>query len=98
MWMIRRPGSGAALAALAMLTACAAPEDAALTYEIRHLYAHDLYLAGLSIDVYTYQQTVYLRGSVPTGVMIDAAGQVAASVKGVQKVQNDIHVENAAGF
>ena len=69
-----------------------ARRDAALTARVKEALMSARGIASTAISVDTYEGRVQLSGFVPLADMASRAGRVAAGVKGVLSVQNDVAV------
>lgn len=67
-----------------------AVDDAAITATVKTEIVRDPELSALSINVDTAKGEVTLRGEAPNAAARDRARQIAASVKGVTKVNNEL--------
>ena len=67
--------------------------DAAISAQVNAALAKDPQLSALDIDVDTTAGRVKLSGTAPTPEARDRATQLAASVSGVQSVDNLLQVE-----
>jgi osmotically-inducible protein OsmY len=67
--------------------------DITITAEIKTLLARDDQLKALRIDVDTVAGSVILRGPAPTPAARDRATQLAKSVTGVVRVENQLTIE-----
>ncbi len=63
-------------------------DDATITTEVKAKLLSDSVTKGLAVSVETFQGAVTLTGAVPTEKEREKVGQVAASVRGVKKVNN----------
>lgn len=68
-------------------------DDAWVTTKVKAVLLKDDLLGGLDIGVETRDGVVQLSGWVDEPGQADKAGQVAASVKGVREVENDLLVK-----
>ena len=76
----------------------AAPvDDATLTANVKEKLSKTPSLKDVPISVETKDGVVKLTGTVKTGGLKGVATNVTKSVKGVQKVDNQLTVEKAAG-
>jgi hyperosmotically inducible periplasmic protein len=66
--------------------------DATITAAVNAEIAKDNKLSALKIDVDTRDGYVQLKGSAPDSASVDRATMLAASVKGVLKVDNQLSV------
>ena len=69
--------------------------DAVITTAVNGELAKDSSLSATKIDVDTASGRVALRGTVPSAAARDRATQLAAHVKGVRSVDNQLTVESA---
>src|SRR5262245_16454592 len=67
-------------------------DDATITGSVKSAFASDSKIPGSAISVETLKGQVLLSGFVKTQAEKDYAGTVAAKVKGVGSVKNDIIV------
>ena len=90
------------LAVLALVTACQTPagrsagqvvDDGTITTEVKAKLLNDGVTKGIAVSVETFQGQVTLTGAVDTPQQKDKAGQIAASVKGVKKVNNLLNLK-----
>lgn len=82
-----------AAGASAMDKAGNAMEDAAITASVNAELAKDPKLSALKINVDTNQGRVALKGTAPDAASRDRATQLAAAVKGVLAVDNQLTVD-----
>lgn len=68
-------------------------DDATITTEIKAKLLSDSVTKGLAVSVETFEGSVALTGAVPTEKEREKAGQIAASVRGVKKVNNLISLK-----
>lgn len=68
-------------------------DSAVLATKVRAAIAEDNRVSIIPIDVSTFRDTVQLSGFVETVEQKVIAGQIAASVTGVRKVENNISVK-----
>jgi osmotically-inducible protein OsmY len=68
-------------------------DDSVITTKVKSLLAADDFLKSFQIGVKTYKGTVQLNGFVNSQEAVDKAGEIAASVKGVTSVKNDLIVK-----
>jgi osmotically-inducible protein OsmY len=68
-------------------------DDSVITTKVKALLAEDDFLKSFQISVETYKGTVQLSGFVGSQKAVDKASQIAASVKGVKSVKNDLIVK-----
>ena len=71
----------------------AAARDAAITTEINTELARDPSLSALKIDVDTSNGRVVLHGTAPDPAARERATRIAAGVKGVSNVENQMTIE-----
>ncbi|MBX3607237.1 MAG: BON domain-containing protein [Piscinibacter sp.] len=67
--------------------------DAAITTEINAELAKDNTLSALKINVDTSEGRVMLRGTAPDAASRERATRIAAGVKGVSSVENEMTLE-----
>jgi len=65
-------------------------DDATITTKVKTALLAEKDINSLAIEVKTFNGTVQLSGFVDSQWQIDKAGEVAAGVKGVQNVQNNL--------
>jgi hyperosmotically inducible protein len=65
-----------------------------ISTKVRAKIAADKQVSIFDIDVKTFKDTVQLSGFVNTGAEKVRAGQLAAAVDGVRRVENNITVKN----
>jgi len=65
-------------------------DDSVITTKVKSLIAEDDFLKSFQISVETYKGIVQLSGFVSSQALIDKAGQIAWSVKGVRSVKNNL--------
>lgn len=70
-------------------------DSAVLAGKVRAAIAGDEPLSIIPIDVSTFRDTVQLSGFVDTQALKQRAGQIAASVDGVGRVENNIVVKSS---
>jgi len=68
-------------------------DDSVITTKVKSLIAADDFLKSFQISVETYKGIVQLSGFVSSQNLVDKAGQIARSVKGVRSVKNDLIVK-----
>ena len=68
-------------------------DDSVITTKVKSLIAEDDFLKSFQISVETYKGIVQLSGFVSSQTLIDKAGQIAGSVKGVRSVKNNLIVK-----
>lgn len=67
-------------------------DDAAITTQVKAKFAEDPAVSAMAINVETLKGVVQLSGFAKTGAERDKAAVLAANVKGVTRVTNDIIV------
>lgn len=72
-------------------------DDSGITTKVKSKLAADNLLKSFEIGVETYKGVVQLSGFVDSQQMVNKAGQVAMSVKGVRSVRNDLVVKPTVG-
>ena len=70
-------------------------DDATISTEVRAVLIKDQVLKAFDIHVDTLQDVVQLSGFVSTEQQKDQAGQIAAGIKGVRGVRNNIIVHGS---
>jgi len=68
-------------------------DNSVITSKVKAAILGDPELKSLQINVKTYKDTVQLSGFVDSAATARHAGEVAASVKGVAEVKNDLIVK-----
>jgi hyperosmotically inducible protein len=68
-------------------------DDSVITTKVKSLIAADDFLKSFQISVETYKGIVQLSGFVNSQNLVDKAGQIAGSVKGVRSVKNSLIVK-----
>lgn len=68
-------------------------DDATITTQVKARFAEDPTVSAMAIKVETLKGVVLLSGFAKSGAERDQAAQLAASVKGVAKVDNAIVVK-----
>lgn len=68
-------------------------DDTFITSKIKNAFAAEPTVSALDIKVETFKGLVQLRGTVDTTELAQKAGEIAAGVKGVKSVQNNIIVK-----
>ncbi|HSF48185.1 MAG TPA: BON domain-containing protein, partial [Burkholderiales bacterium] len=68
-------------------------DDATITARVKSKLLADKEVSGLAVNVDTYKGTVQLNGFVNTAAEKAKAEQLAKSVEGVQKVDNNLTVK-----
>lgn len=102
--MTRKLRSSLAIVAAAAIAAgCAATrttksageqvDDSTLTAKVKSALLADTDTKGTAIDVETFRGKVQLNGFVDSDAMRDEAGRIAGSVEGVQRVENNLKVQ-----
>jgi hyperosmotically inducible periplasmic protein len=95
---------GMLVAVLVLLTACQSMtgetagqniDDTAITTAVKAKLASDRAVTLTRVDVQTNRGVVSLNGVASDQTMKDRAGQIAASVNGVQGVNNNLQVQAA---
>lgn len=94
-----------AVGAAALTTGCASTstqssvgeviDDSVITTKVKALFVEDKTVSALQITVETYKGTVQLSGFANSAAEIRRAGELAASVKGVKAVKNEIALKGA---
>lgn len=94
-----------AVGAAALTTGCASTstqssvgeviDDSVITTKVKALFVEDKTVSALQIAVETYKGTVQLSGFANSAAEIRRAGELAASVKGVKAVKNEIALKGA---
>jgi len=69
-------------------------DSSVISTKVRAKIADDKEVSIFDIDVTTFKDTVQLSGFVDTAAQKSRAGTLAASVKGVRSVENNITVKN----
>ena len=62
-------------------------DDSVITAKVKSLLAEDDFLKSFQISVETYQGTVQLSGFVNSQQVVDKAGEITRSVKGVISIK-----------
>jgi osmotically-inducible protein OsmY len=83
-WAIASPPSESAGEAL---------DDTVITTQVKAALLNEPSLKSFQISVKTYKDTVQLSGFVDSAAAKQTAGRVAASIKGVASVRNDLIVK-----
>lgn len=93
-----------AVGATALTTGCASTatqaslgeevDDSVITTKVKGLFVKDDTVSALHVSVETYKGVVQLSGFANSTAEIHRAGQIAASVKGVKDVKNDIALKS----
>jgi osmotically-inducible protein OsmY len=68
-------------------------DNSVITAKVKAAILNDPALKSLQINVKTYKDVVQLSGFVDSAASVRRAGEVAADVKGVSKVTNDLLVK-----
>ena len=68
-------------------------DDSVITTKVKSLIAADDFLKSFQISVETYKGIVQLSGFVSSQNLVDKAGEIARSVKGVKSVKNNLIVK-----
>jgi len=68
-------------------------DDSVITTKVKALLAKDDFFKSFQISVETYKGIVQLSGFVNSQQVVDRAGAIARSVKGVHSVKNDLIVK-----
>ena len=68
-------------------------DDSVITTKVKALLAEDNLLKSFEISVKTYKGTVQLSGFVDSEGMVNKAGEITRSVKGVTSVENNLIVK-----
>ena len=68
-------------------------DDSVITTKVKSLIAADDFLKSFQISVETYKGIVQLSGFVSSQNLVDKAGEIARSVKGVKSVKNHLKVK-----
>jgi hyperosmotically inducible protein len=68
-------------------------DDSVITTKVKSLIAADDFLKSFQISVETYKGIVQLSGFVSSQNLVDKAGEIARSVKGVKFVKNNLIVK-----
>ncbi len=94
-----------AVGATALTTGCASEgtkssfgevvDDSVITTKVKSLFVEDKTVSALQISVETYKGTVQLSGFANTQAESKRAAEIAASVKGVKEVKNNIVVKGS---
>jgi osmotically-inducible protein OsmY len=69
-------------------------DSSVISTKVRAKIADDKEVSIFDIDVTTFKDTVQLSGFVDTAVQKSRAGALAASVRGVRSVENNITIKN----
>ena len=91
------PRACSLLALLVLLSACAATtsrtaDDASTTTRVKIALLNDAQVAGLRLDVKTFQGVVTLSGTVKSDLQARQAIAVARRVQDVKDVKSELHV------
>jgi hyperosmotically inducible protein len=65
-------------------------DDSVITTKVKALFVEDKTVSALNVKVETYKGTVQLSGFANSAAEVRRAGEIAASVKGVTAVKNQI--------
>jgi len=68
-------------------------DDSTITTKIKAELFNDRLLSGFAISVDTFQGEVTLTGGVDSQQLKDRAGNIASSVRGVEKVNNLLKIK-----
>ena len=68
-------------------------DDSTITTKVKALLTEDNFLKSFEISVKTYKGRVELSGFVNSQSLVDKAGEIARSVKGVTSVANNLIVK-----
>jgi len=68
-------------------------DDSVITTKVKAALLDEASLKSFQISVKTYKDTVQLSGFVDSAAAVHRAGQIAAGVKGVATVKNDLIVK-----
>ena len=68
-------------------------DDSVITTKVKSVIAADDFLKSFQISVETYKGIVQLSGFVSSQNLVDKAGEIARSVKGVKSVKNNLIVK-----
>jgi len=68
-------------------------DDSVITTKVKSLLAKDDFLKSFQIRVETYKGIVQLSGFVDSQKVVDKAGEIVSSIKGVQSVKNNLIVK-----
>lgn len=69
-------------------------DDSVITSKIKAAFVEDKTVSALHISVETFKGTVQLSGFANSQTEIERAVALAAQVKGVKSVRNDIHLKS----
>jgi osmotically-inducible protein OsmY len=83
----------AATAAASSESAGEALDDTVITTQVKAALLNEPSLKSFQISVKTYKDTVQLSGFVDSAAAKQTAGRIAAGVKGVASVRNDLIVK-----
>jgi hyperosmotically inducible protein len=70
-------------------------DDSVITSKVKTKFVEDKDVSALNIAVETYKGTVQLSGFANNATEMMRAAEIAASVKGVKAVKNDIRLKTA---
>jgi osmotically-inducible protein OsmY len=70
-----------------------AKADNRLTEAVTSALVRDREVSAMAIQVTTFTGVVTLRGTVPAAAMVRRAGQIAAGIAGVARVDNQLRSE-----
>ena len=87
------PGCAASTAPRGKETAGEDLDDSVMTTKVKPALMAEASLKSFQISVHSYRDTVQLSGFVDSAAAVHRAGQVAAGVKGVATVKNDLIVK-----
>lgn len=87
------PGCASSTAPRGKETAGEYLDDSVITTKVKAALMDEASLKSFQISVKTYRDTVQLSGFVDSAAAVHRAGQVAAGVKGVATVKNDLIVK-----
>ncbi len=68
-------------------------DDSSITIKVKAAFVKDPVVKAIEVKVETFKGTVQLSGFVNTAAEKEQAGRVAATIKGVTSVQNNITVK-----
>ena len=68
-------------------------DNSVITAKVKAAFAGDDIVKAYQIGVVTFKDTVQLSGFVDSHEVVEKAGQIAGSVKGVTNVQNNLIVK-----
>jgi hyperosmotically inducible periplasmic protein len=99
---MRQIGLVMAILLIMGLAACQTPagrsaggvvDDSTITTKVKAELFNDRLLSGFAISVDTFQGEVTLTGGVDSQQLKDRAGNIASSVRGVEKVNNLLKIK-----